>query len=225
MSRLILASASPRRAGLLRMLGLPFEIVPSHISEDLGERLTPDQHVLEISRRKARAVAARFRHGLVLGADTVVALDDDMDSIIDSIMEKPVDRDDAIGMLTRLSGRTHRVFTGLTLVDAASNRSLSDVVVTHVAIRDLSQDEIRCYVQTGEPMDKAGAYAAQGMAAVFIESVSGCFLNVVGLPMALLWSMLEEVLGHTPWALVCEPPTSSGLFTRPERPASAGQAP
>ena len=206
MSRLILASASPRRAGLLRMLGLPFEIVPSHISEDLGERLTPDQHVLEISRRKARAVAARFRHGLVLGADTVVAINDDIDDTdsIDSIMEKPVDRDDAIGMLTRLSGRTHRVFTGLTLVDAAGIRSLSDVAVTQVAIRDLSQDEIRCYVQTGEPMDKAGAYAAQGRAAVFIESISGCFYNVVGLPMACLWKLMGQMLNGPPWSLVRE---------------------
>ena len=221
MSRLILASASPRRAGLLRMLGLPFEIVPSHISEDLGERLTPDQHVLEISRRKARAVAARFRHGLVLGADTVVALGENTDSIdsIDSILEKPVDRDDAIGMLTRLSGRTHRVFTGLTLVDAAENRSLSDVVVTHVAIRDLSPDEIRCYVQTGEPMGKAGAYAAQGRAAVFIESISGCFYNVVGLPVACLWRLMGQMLNGSPWSLVREGSSPPDL-TWPEQSQS-----
>jgi len=195
MKKLILASASPRRADLLRMLGLPFQAVPSHVSEEVAPPVGPAEHVLEVSRRKAGAVAQDFQEELVLGADTVVALEDD-------ILEKPADRNDAAGMLTRLSGRTHRVFTGLTLIDTACGAVLSDIAVTQVTLRTLSPDDIRRYVATPEPLDKAGAYAAQGRAAVFIESVSGCFYNVVGLPLACLWNLIDRLLGASPWSLI-----------------------
>ena len=192
---LILASASPRRAHLLRMLGVPFTVVPSGASEAMPEPVSPADHVVEISQRKAQAVAPRYRQELVLGADTVVVLDDD-------IIEKPVDSEDAARMLGRLSGETHRVFTGLTLIDTGSGRCLSDVAVTEVSLRSLSDEDIRRYVETGEPMDKAGAYAAQGRATVFIESVKGCFYNVVGLPLACFWDLAGRVLGRSPWTLV-----------------------
>ncbi len=195
MVKLILASASPRRADLLRMLGLPFQVVPSRVSEALETPLEPAGHVLEISHRKARSVARNFQDELVLGADTIVVLEDD-------ILEKPADADDAVRMLTRLSGKTHRVFTGLILIDTASGRALSDVVVTDVTLKRLSPEDIRRYVETGEPLDKAGAYAAQGRATVFIESVSGCFYNVVGLPLACLWGLIGRLLGGSPWSLI-----------------------
>ena len=193
----ILASASPRRARLLEMLGLRFRVVPSDVSEVLDHRLPPVEHVLEIAGRKARCVARQVQDGLVLGADTVVFLDGD-------ILEKPADPGDAVEMLSRLSGRTHRVYTGLVLIDAQTGRDLSDVAVTEVTLRTLSSGEIRSYVDTREPMDKAGSYAAQGRAAIFIESVSGCFYNVVGLPLACLWGLIGDMLGASPWALVTE---------------------
>ena len=205
MVKLILASASPRRADLLRMLGLPFQVVPSRVSEALKTPLSPADHVLEISRRKARAVAQNFRDELVLGADTIVVLEGD-------IFEKPTDTEDAIRMLTRLSGKTHRVFTGLVLIDTGSGRALSDVAVTDVNLRRLSSDEICRYVETGEPLDKAGAYAAQGRAAIFIESVSGCFYNVVGLPLACLWGLLDRLLYGSPWSLIPKGATVPGLI-------------
>ena len=192
---LILASASPRRAHLLRMLGVPFTIVPSGASEAIAEPVSPRDHVVEISRRKAQTVAPRYKKELVLGADTVVVLDGD-------IIEKPVDSEDAARMLGRLSGETHRVFTGLTLINTGSGRCLSDVAVTEVSLRPLSGEDIRRYVATGEPLDKAGAYAAQGRATVFIESVKGCFYNVVGLPLACFWDLAGRVLGRSPWTLV-----------------------
>lgn len=195
MQKLILASASPRRADLLRMLGLPFRVVPSGVSEVLETPLEPADYVLEISRRKARAVARNFRGELVLGADTVVVLEG-------NILGKPADPNDAARMLTRLSGKTHQVFTALTLIDTASGSTLSDVAVTDVTIRRLSPEDIRRYVETGESSDKAGAYAAQGRAVVFIESVSGCFYNVVGLPLACLWDLIGRILARSPWSLI-----------------------
>ena len=218
MTDLILASASPRRADILRMMGMRFRIVPSGVDECLDAPLPPADHVLQISRRKALAVAREERTGLVLGADTVVALGDE-------ILEKPIDAADAHRMLACLSGKTHKVFTGLTLASEGGSRTISEVAATDVSVRCLEEAEIEAYVATGEPLDKAGAYAAQGMAAVFIQSVSGCFLNVVGLPMTLLWSMLAQELGTSPWGLVTEAPRPSGLFTSPDGPVSPGQAP
>jgi septum formation protein len=177
------------------MLGLPFQVVPSRVSEALDSPLDPADHVLAISARKAGAVARDFQGELVLGADTVVVLDGD-------ILEKPTDPRDASRMLSLLSGKTHRVFTGLTLIDTATGRALSDVAVTSVTIRRLSAEDIRRYVETEEPLDKAGAYAAQGRATVFIESVSGCFYNVVGLPLACFWNLIDRLLPDSPWSLI-----------------------
>ena len=191
MTPLILASASPRRADLLRMLGIPFVVEPSNVSEVVEGDLAPEAHVLEIARRKASTVAAAYEKEIVLGADTVVALED-------TILEKPADTSDAADMLGRLSGKTHQVFTGLVLIDTATGTVHSAVATTDVTMRGISAEEINSYVRTEEPMDKAGAYAAQGRAAVFIESVSGCFYNVVGLPLVVFWDLLSDVLGASP---------------------------
>ena len=188
MKRLILASASPRRSDLLRLLGMSFDVVPSNVSENLDRSIPPADYVREISSRKARAVATNFHEEIVLGADTVVVLEGD-------ILEKPAGEDEAVQMLGRLSGKTHRVYTGLALIDTGSCRSLQDVAVTDVSMRPITPEEIRQYVQTREPMDKAGAYAVQGKAAAFVHSISGCFYNVVGLPLSLFCSLLERMVG------------------------------
>lgn len=193
MTRVILASASPRRVDLLRMMGIRFEQVACDVAEDVDGSLTPAEHVRILSRRKAEHVARGLASGLVIGADTVVAIDGE-------ILGKPADAGEAVQMLTRLSGRTHRVYTGVTLVDAPSGRTLTEVAQTDVAMRKLSQEDIRRYVATGEPMDKAGAYAAQGLAAPFVERVEGCFHNVVGLPLARLWGMFEAI-GYNAWEM------------------------
>jgi septum formation protein len=178
---------------LLKMIGIPFEQIVGDASEEMEEAQAPAEHVRILSRRKAERVARGLSSGLVIGVDTVVAIEGE-------ILEKPRDAGDAARMLSRLSGRTHTVFTGVTLVEADTGVTLSDVVRTDVGIRGLSGEDIRRYVATGEPMDKAGAYAAQGMAAPFVERVEGCFYNVVGLPLARLWEMLNE-MGYDPWEM------------------------
>jgi len=193
MKRIILASASPRRVELLRMVGIPFEQVVGDAPEEVEGAEGPEEHVRILSRRKAEQVARGLSSGLVIGADTVVAIDGD-------ILGKPKDVEDAARMLSRLSGRMHEVFTGVSLVSADTGAALSDAVRTGVVMRRMSEGDIRRYVATGEPMDKAGAYAAQGMAAPFVERVNGCFYNVVGLPLARLWEMLQE-MGCDPWEM------------------------
>ena len=195
MNRLILASASPRRAALLRMVGMPFRAVPSHASESVDSVLGPEERVLEVSRRKSEAVATSFEGELVLGADTIVVVDGE-------VLEKPANQEDAARMLRQLSGRGHRVYTGMTLIESGRDRSSEDVAVTDVSLRRLSDEDIDRYLAVGESMDKAGAYAAQGVAGMFVESISGCFYNVVGLPLACLWGLLEERLKQSPWSLI-----------------------
>ncbi len=191
MKKLILASASPRRAALLQLLGVSFSIVPSGVSEQLDTPLPPAMHVAEIAWRKMQQIAQTHTHAIVLGADTVVVLEDE-------ILEKPRDHAHAETMLAQLSGKTHQVYTGLVLSDLTTGQSLASVAVTDVVMRSLSAPEIRAYVATGEPMDKAGAYAIQGRAAIFVESISGCFFNVVGLPLTCFWQLYHQLTGHWP---------------------------
>ncbi len=195
--RLILASASPRRAHLLRLLDVPFEIAPSNANESLDTILPPDEYVREIAQRKIQAVAHRFDHALILGADTVVVLEN-------AIFEKPNDAKHAEDMLAQLSGKTHQVYTGLALTDTETGQTLTEVATTHVTMRVLSSEDISRYVATGDSMDKAGAYGAQGRASAFIQSISGCFYNVVGLPLASFWSLYHRLVGQSLWAIIPE---------------------
>lgn len=188
--RIILASASPRREELLRSMGLRFEVVPSRVDETT-EPIPPDELVVTLARRKAAAVAAGAQvdgRTLVIGADTVVALED-------TILGKPADAEDARRMLKRLSGREHRVLTGLALVLLGVGREhwAAGYEETTVRFAPLSAAEISRYVQTGEPMDKAGAYGIQGAAARFVEGITGCYSNVVGLPLRRLVVLAQEV--------------------------------
>jgi septum formation protein len=180
---LILASSSPRRRDLLSALGLAFMVVASGADEALFESLTPEEMVVELAVRKAKAVARSAANSLVLGADTTVVLDGEW-------LGKPADGEEAIKMLRRLSGRMHDVFTGVAIVDPLSVAVSTRVIRSRVAIRALSRPEIAAYVATGEPLDKAGAYGIQGFGRSLVASVDGCFNNVVGLPICAVGNLL-----------------------------------
>ncbi|HEY8394833.1 MAG TPA: Maf family protein [Thermaerobacter sp.] len=183
---LVLASASPRRVALLEMLGLPFVQRPSTAEAPLVDgAVDPSAWTRQQALAKARDVAATLTSGLVIGADTVVVLDG-------QVFGKPRDREHAAWMLARLSGRRHEVVTGVAVVDAASGRAEVASTITHVWMRPLSQREIDAYIATGEPMDKAGAYAIQGLGATLVPRIEGCYFNVVGLPLSLLADLLAR---------------------------------
>jgi septum formation protein len=180
---LILASQSPRRKILLRQIGLKFVVAPSVADEKIDVSESPSKNVRRIALGKAQIVARRYRRGIVVGADTIVVIQG-------RILEKPRSRGDAKRMLRLLSGSTHRVYTGLALVDAASGRRITRSVRTTVRFRKLEEEEIDAYVATGAPMDKAGAYGIQDdYGAVFVEKVNGCFYNVVGFPLSTFFVM------------------------------------
>ena len=183
---LVLASASPRRKLLLRQIGLTFTVDPSTIHERLDRRESPRGNARRIALEKATQVASRRSRGIVVGADTIVVLGR-------SILGKPKNRKEAARMLGRLSGRSHVVYTGFALVDASTGIALSDVVRTRVRFRKLGDREIADYVRSGSPLDKAGAYGIQDdFGAVFVESIEGCFYNVVGFPLVRFYQRLQE---------------------------------
>ena len=190
MSHLVLASASPRRRELLAQAGFSFTVRPAHIPEDPLPAEDPIAYVTRLAREKAEAVFRELADpaAIVLGADTTVAVDK-------TILGKPVDSADAASMLRMLSGRSHRVITGVAVVTADSIEVAAEV--TAVRFLTLSDEEIAAYVATGEPMDKAGAYAIQGRAACWIPRVVGCYFNVVGLPLALVSCLLEPLAGSS----------------------------
>lgn len=183
---IVLASSSPRRSELMTLAGIEFTVVAADICEDALPGEKPSEHVIRLSREKADAVARTTAGRFFIGADTVVVLDD-------TIMGKPVDDVDALRMLTALSGRNHEVITGFTVFDKVSGIHLSRSVHTEVTFRSLTEKEIRDYIASGCPMDKAGAYAIQGGAVHFVRSINGSYTNVVGLPMAELYEVLQTV--------------------------------
>jgi septum formation protein len=186
---LVLASASPRRQELLRNAGISFAIEPANIDETTRVGESPREYAERLAREKALAVWATRLHDSVLGADTIVVVDE-------TILGKPIDADDAFRMLRLLSGRVHRVITGVCLVRLVVSGQGPVVRVasetTLVTMSEIFDDEIRAYVATGEPMDKAGAYAIQGIASRWIPRIEGDYSNVVGLPVALVYRMLRD---------------------------------
>ncbi len=186
---LVLASASPRRQELLRDAGLSFAIEPANIDETPRAGESPRDCAERLAREKALAVCAIRPQDSVLGADTIVVVDE-------TILGKPIDADDAFRMLRLLSGRVHRVITGVSLVRPVVSGQEPVVRVasetTLVTMSEISDEEIRAYVTTGEPMDKAGAYAIQGMASRWVPRIEGDYSNVVGLPVALVYRMLRD---------------------------------
>ena len=187
--RLVLASSSPRRVEVLRNAGFEFEIIPARVDESPRPGESPVALAERLAREKAEDVAARLapdKDAVVLGADTVVVGDDG------SLLGKPGSPADAAAMLEKLSGRTHEVITGIALVAAGGGRTRLAHERTRVFFRDVSRPEIDAYVASGEPLDKAGAYAIQGRAGRFVTRIEGCYFNVMGLPLSLVDRMLRE---------------------------------
>lgn len=190
---LILASASPRRSELLRNAGIPFTVEPAHVPEQPRPGEQPLLYAKRLARDKAQAILARYSDSVVLGADTIVVVDE-------HLLEKPSDGADATRMLRMLSGRTHQVITGVCLV--ASEYEQTEVEITEVLFASLSDREIEDYIRTGEPMDKAGAYAIQGVASRWVHGIDGCYFNVVGLPIPRVYRMMRTLTEATGIPLV-----------------------
>ncbi|MFX4261599.1 Maf family protein [Pelotomaculum propionicicum] len=188
MKKLILASSSPRRAELLKQIGLNFEIRVGCVDEPLLPGLSPPELVECLAERKAAAVARDLNDGIVIAADTVVVWQG-------QVLGKPLNGEEAFDMLSRLQGSAHEVLTGVALIDARSGKVLVEHEKTRVFFRAMEDEEIGRYVASGEPLDKAGSYGVQGLAAIFIKRLEGCYTNVVGLPLARLAQMLK-VFGY-----------------------------
>lgn len=190
---LILASSSPRRQELIRILGLPVVIMPSHTDENTDSGLSPHEIVEVLALRKARAVSEMLMpepiDGIIVGSDTIVVWEG-------NIMNKPVDEADAIRMLTQLQGQIHEVYSGIACIDGLNGKIRLAHSKTNVRMKPLNQSQIRSYVTSGEPMDKAGSYAIQGIGATIVQSITGDYFTVVGLPLALLTDMLAEFGVH-----------------------------
>jgi septum formation protein len=179
---LVLASQSPRRSELLRQAGLPFVVRVPNVAERGLPGEAPEDYVRRLALEKARAAVARPAE-FVLAADTVVVADGE-------VLEKPCSVDDAARMLRRLRGRPHTVLTGVCVLHAGVERLA--VEATRVVFAPMTDEEVRAYAASGEPMDKAGAYAIQGLASKFVERIEGCYFNVVGLPVALVYRLLRQ---------------------------------
>ena len=183
-ANIVLASASPRRRRLLKRLGIKFKVCPSQINESQVVKETPVQTVQNLAQLKAATVAQRSQSKLVIGADTVVSWEGE-------ILEKPATPEEASQMLSKLAGRWHRVFTGLALLYPEGE--IIDYQQTRVKFRALTNQEISQYIESGEPMDKAGGYGIQAKGALLVEKIEGCYYNVVGLPLARLVELLASL--------------------------------
>lgn len=182
---LILASASPRRQEILKNCGFDFKVFPADIEEKVPEGTAPEKVPMLLAEQKAQAVFEKFPNGLILAADTVVVING-------KILGKPKDKADAFGMLKALSGNTHYVYTGVCI--KFGEKSESFVGKSAVEFYELSDSEINAYIETGEPMDKAGAYGIQGKGAVLVKGINGDYFNIVGLPVAQVSRKLGAVL-------------------------------
>lgn len=190
----VLASASPRRADVLRMLGLSFRVAPADVEERLGAVESPHGYVERLSREKASRVAAAHPDALVVGGDTVVVLDG-------RVLEKPSGPPEAVDMLVSLAGRKHRVYSGLAV--AANGKMESRVARAGVTFRPVTRDLIERYVETGEPLDKAGSYGIQGCGAALVDRIEGDYFTVVGMSVAAFMGVLPRVgLEYRPGAIV-----------------------
>lgn len=184
--KLILASASPRRRDILRNLGLEFDIMIPNIDETMPPELNTDSAVEFLSVKKAKSIANKIDYpAIIIGSDTTVAIDGE-------VLGKPVDKKEAFDMLKKLSGRSHEVISGYAIVNTLENRVTSGSIISKVYFDDLSDEQIQAYISTGEPMDKAGAYAIQGYASTFIPHIEGCYNNIVGLPTYAVCKALKE---------------------------------
>jgi septum formation protein len=187
MTNLVLASESPRRKELLGLLGIPFTVVPASIRESAHEGEDPESFVVRMAREKGVEVASRVSQSIVLAADTVVTMDGE-------ILGKPADNEDAVRMLRKLSGRDHWVYTAVCIVNQLKHEILEGMDRTRVWFRPMTDERIRDYVRRENVLDKAGAYAIQGYAGIYIPKIEGNYFNVVGLPLPLVHELLCRTL-------------------------------
>jgi septum formation protein len=186
MKKIILASTSPRRHALLRQIGLKFEIVPSNYEEDMTLKLLPNKLAMFLARGKAYDVAKRKKSGIVIGVDTFVVLNKE-------VIGKPHNKIKAKETLQKISNKTLKVYSGVAIIDAKTKKEIIDYEISKVKIRKISASEIRKYIATKEPLDKAGAFGMQGLGAIFVSKIDGCYSNVVGLPLHNLEKNLAKL--------------------------------
>jgi septum formation protein len=191
MKQIILASGSARRKEILEKLGFPFEVVPSSYSEDMNQNLDPRELAKILSIGKAKDVAQNYKDAIVIGADTFISFNG-------KVLGKPITAEKAESMLLEMSGNCHEVVTGFTIIDTAQNKTISKSVVTKVYFKKLTKAEISSYTKSGEPLDKAGAYAIQGKGVLFVEKIEGDYLNIIGLPLSAVAEELKN-FGINPW--------------------------
>ncbi len=185
MKKIILASASPRRKELLQKIGLKFEVAPGDYEENIDSDLEPHRLVLQMSLKKAESAALRYHNAVIIAADTIGVIDR-------KILGKPHTESEARKMLREISGKSHTVITGFTILDTATKKTTSGTVDTTVYIKKLNAQELNDYVKTGEPLDKAGAYAIQGIGALIVDRIEGDYYNVMGLPLNALAQALKK---------------------------------
>lgn len=183
--RLVLASESPRRLQLLRQIGLEPEVIPPKINEDEVTDSSIIRLIQKLAESKGRSIAEKVEDGIIISADTVVALKD-------RVIGKPAGRDEAINMLRELSGNMHTVLTAIFILSTHSSYSITDYVQTKVYFRTLSEKEIMLYVDTAKPLDKAGAYGIQDSGALFVQKIEGCYNNVMGFPLTRFYEMMID---------------------------------
>lgn len=187
MRKIILASQSPRRQELLNNIGMTFEIIKSNFSEDISDtNKSPETIAEELAYGKAKDVSDKLDSGVILGADTIVVFEGE-------IYGKPKDEEDANRMLNILSGNTHQVITGVSIIDKDNNKTLIGHEVTNVTFNKLTQDEIKEYIKSGDYKGKAGGYGIQNKGSILINKIEGCYFNVVGLPINKVYRMLKEL--------------------------------
>lgn len=182
---IILASASPRRKEILENTNTKFEIIKSEIDEVILDNELPSQVVMRLAFEKSIDIALKHPDSLVIGADTVVVLNN-------NILGKPKDSSDAFNMIKQLSGKTHQVITGISLINLNANQKIIEYVVSNVKFKNLSEEDIKDYIQTNESLDKAGAYGIQGFGAMLVEEIQGDYFNIVGLPISRLSDLLKK---------------------------------
>lgn len=184
--KIILASASPRRRELLKLIGLEFEVIPSDVEENIENEPFSIELIENLAVEKAVDVAEKIDFpAFVIGSDTVVLINN-------KVLGKPKDKEDAFNMLKMLGGKTHQVLSAIAVIDTEAGKILKDSVISDVTFKELSDEEIKSYIQTNEPMDKAGAYAIQGVGSIFVKSIKGCYFNIVGISVFKLAEMLKE---------------------------------
>ena len=185
---IILASGSPRRKKLLQQIGFTFEVSPADIDEGIyKETNSPGEYAQRNAKLKAFEISKKVSHGIIIGADTVVAIDG-------KVFGKPENNADAVRMLEKLSGCEHTVITALSVIKLPDSKEAADFAATRVKFKSLSDNEINEYVRSGEPMGKAGAYGIQEKGALLVDEIHGCYYNVVGLPLTLLIRLMDEVI-------------------------------